>query len=314
MHRNKCKVRTLIRVGWAIAGAGLLVGVAGCPPAKPLAPVTDSVPAETAIARVNRNARGMNFLLRAGGVSASGQVVRADGKRESFDAHGTMYFRRPHYLYMELKNSLAGKIEIGSNDDEFWYWERMANTRYFTGHHATMAKPWQTDVPLRPDQFLDMLGLHELPTRTGEPGGPVFAVRKEQYVLDFYDKDDAGHGYLAKEVAISRRPPFLVSGITYYNPEKRPWMRADLLDYRPIEGTMVLAPRRIEVRSLEDASRLTVEFDNLRPSENRQVEEKRIARSPLQRGEKDIGEIIRMDRSSSPQARQQSVPPAAAER
>jgi hypothetical protein len=272
------------------------------------------MPVETVVARVNRNARGMTFLVKAGGVSASGKLVRSDGKSEAFDANGVLFFRRPHYLYMELQNSLAGKIEIGSNDNEFWYWERLKAPRYFTGHHATMGRPWETDVPLRPDQFLDMLGLQELPLRSGGAAG-TFKVGKEHYLLDFYDKDDTGRTYRAKELAISRRPPFLVTTITYYNPQNRPWMRADLLGYRPIEGTLVLAPRRIEVKSLEDASRLTVEFDNMRPSDNRQVEEKRIARSPLQRGEADIGEIIRMDRSPVvPKTGSQPVSSKAAER
>ncbi len=274
----------------------LLAGVVGCPPGHPLAPVTDDVPMQTVVSRVNRNARGMNFLLRAGGVSASGQIVREDGKKESFDAPGTLFFRRPRNLLMELQHTLgAGKIEIGSNETEFWYWERLDHARYFTANHTSMAKPWETDVPLRPDQFLDMLGLQELPLQSAAGKGPIFKVDAEYYHLDFFDKDDLGRAYRAKTVAVSRRPPFLVSGITYYNSDSRPWMKADLLEYRPIEGTLVLAPRRIEVRSLENPSRLTLEFGNMRPWDKPQVEQQRIAKSPLQRGE-DVGQIIRMDR------------------
>ncbi len=299
-----------------VALAALLSAIVGCPPpGQPMVPVTDNVPMQTVLARVNRNARAMSFLMRAGGVSASGKLARIDGKTDSFDAHGTLYFRRPRNLYMELQHSLAGKLEIGSNDSEFWYWERFDHPRYYTGHYDRMSKPWETDVPLRPDQFLDMLGLQELP---GTPAGaPIstFKVGKEHYFVNVYDRDTAGKAYMAKTFAISRRPPFLVSSITYYNPDNRPWMKADLLDYRPIEGTLVLTPRKIEVQSLEDASKMTLEFGNVKPSDNQLVEKQRIARSPIERGEKEVGQIIRMDRPvSGMSVTPANAPAAAAER
>lgn len=280
-----------------IASLALLVAIVGCPPEKrPMTPVTDDVPMETVVSRVNRNARGMNFLLRAGGVSATGKLARTDGKVESFDAHGTLFFRRPRNLYLELKHSLAGKIEIGSNDREFWYWERFEDDRYYTGEHARMSKPWESEVPLRADQLLEMLSLQELPLASGGAEGPVFKVAPEHYQLDFFDRDEAGRPFRVRSVEISRRPPFLVSAITYYNPDQRPWMKALMREYKPIEGTMVFAPRRIEVQSLTDESRMTLEFGNMRPSDNDKVERQRIARSPLERGEDDIGQVIRMDR------------------
>jgi len=274
-----------------------LAGILGCPPRREtLPPVADDVPVQTVIERVNLNARTMDFLVRAGGVSASGRLVGARGKRESFDANGTLFFRRPRNMYMELKHALAGRIEMGSNEEEFWYWERLDEPRYYTGRHASMSKPWETDAPLRPDQFLDMLGLREIPA-PGEPGAPTFAVAAEEYHLNFFDRDPAGTVFQSKSVAIGRRPPFLINRVTYYNPAGQAWLSAELKNYRPIENTSVLTPRRIEIRSLEDDSRINLEFSNVRPSDNVRVEQERILRSPLQRGE-NVGEIIRLDRPS----------------
>lgn len=274
-----------------------LVGVFGCPDGRQkLGPVTDDVPASVAIERVNSNVRAMDFLLRAGGVSASGKLVRASGKSESFDASGTLFFRRPRNLLMQLKHSLAGKIEMGSNDREFWYWEQFEHETYYTGRHARMPSSWETDVPLRPDQLVEMLGMHELPEQAG-PTGPTFVVGDEVYSLNFFDRDPGGRMFATKKVDISRRPPFLVSVITYYNPSGRAWMRAELKDYEPIAGTSVRAPRRIEITSLEDQSRMKLEFGNMSRSDNTRVEQERITRSPLERKE-DVGEIIRLDRPS----------------
>lgn len=277
--------------------AASLAAIVGCPPRSiehPVGPVAPEEPMQDVIARVNQNVRAMNFLLRAGAVSATGKVVRSSGRTESFDANGTLFFRRPQNLYMQLTHSLAGKIEIGSNDLEFWYWERFDHPRYFTGRHADLTKPWETDVPLRPDQFLDMLAFHELLTATTGAAAPKFRVGKDEYYLKFFDRDNDGRTYESKELAISRRVPFLVSGVTYYNPSHRAWLRAEIGNYRQIEGTHVLAPSCIQIQSLKDASKMTLTFGNLRPSDNKEIE-KRIARSPLQRGE-DVGEIIHLDR------------------
>jgi hypothetical protein len=197
---------------------------------------------------------------------------------------------------MELKHALAGRIEMGSNAQEFWYWERLDEPRYYTGRHDSMVKPWDTDVPLRPDQFLDMIGLQEFPAPS-EPGAPTFEVGEENYHLNFFDRDATGNVFQSKSVAIDRRPPFLTRMVTYYNPSGQPWLRAELKNYRPIEGTAVYTPRRIEIRSLEDQSWINLEFSNVKPSDNTRVEQERILRSPLDRGEK-VGEIIRLDRPS----------------
>lgn len=276
-----------------------LATIIGCPPGgewKPGGPVAPEETAQIVLARVNQNAQAMDFLLRVGGVSASGKVVREKGKTESFDANGTLFFRRPHSLYMELKHSLAGKIEIGSNELEFWYWERFEYRRYFTGHHSSLAKPWDSDVPLRPDQFLDMLGFRELPMPAA--GGPTFKIGSDRYYLNFFDHDTKGRMYEVKSLAISRRPPYLVCGVTYYYPDGRPWMRADVGGYRAIEGTSVQVPTQVRLKSLKDDSNMTLTFSTLKPSDNQQVEQQRIAKSPLLRGE-DVGEIIYLDRKPS---------------
>jgi hypothetical protein len=278
-----------------------LAAIAGCPPGsewEPRGPVAAEESVQMVVARVNQNAQAMDFLLRVGGVSASGKVVRDKGKTESFDANGTLFFRRPRSLYMELKHSLAGKIEIGSNDQEFWYWERFEYQRYFTGQHASLAKPWESDVPLRPDQFLDILGFRELPMPVVGGAGPTFKVGNDRYYLNFFDCDTKGRRYEAKSLSISRRPPYLIRGVTYYCPDGRPWMRADIGGYKTIEETTVQAPTLVQIRSLKDASYMTLSFSTLKRSDNRQVEQQRIAKSPLQRGE-DVGEIIYLDRRPS---------------
>jgi hypothetical protein len=311
VHRNNWQGNAYRLCPWLLATG--LAAVVGCTPMgsdgisrAPVDPEREAAhtPAAQAeamqpiVARINQNVRAMNFLLKGGAVSAHGKLAKKSGKTESFDANGTFYFREPRNLYMQLQHALAGKIEIGSNDEEFWYWEQFEHSKYYTGRHVSVAKPWETDIPLRPDQFLDMIGLRELPTTPARDTGPVFKVGRNNYYLNFFDRDNMGKLYETKSLAISRRPPYMVSGVTYYNPDGQAWMSAEIGDYRTIEGTPVMAPTRIRIRSLRDASYMTLEIGSLRPSDNRQIEPKRITRSPLQRGE-HVGEVIHLDRPAA---------------
>lgn len=271
---------------------GMIGLVAGCPPERHLPPVTDEADMMQVIRRVNANAERLTFLLRVGGVSAVGQVAHRSGRTESIDAAGTLFFRPPRNLYLQLKHSLAGRIEIGSNAREFWYWEQFDKPVYYTGRHDRIDSD-ASELPLCPDYLLDILGLNPLKV-PGECGGPLFRVEPDRNLLEYLDRDRTGQAYVTKIVSVDRRPPFLIRSIFYYSPEGRPVMQADLRDLVRVGGTDVLVPKEVELRSLQGASHIRLRFTTLQPADNLLVEQQRIARSPLERGE-NVGEVIRLD-------------------
>lgn len=97
-------------------------------------------------------------------------------------------------------------------------------------------------------------------------------------------------------IHIDRREPFLIRSIVHFHPDGRPIMSAHLFDYGTIEGSDVLAPRRIEMEWLESQSSSKLEFLTMKRFD-KPAAEKRF-KSPLQRGEEGLGEVIRVDRSS----------------
>jgi hypothetical protein len=295
----------------------LLAGVAlaccvGCPPPPKPPPIADDVPMHQVIQRVNANATAMDFLLKASAVSATGKIRNPGSDRlESFEANGTLYFRKPRNLLARLNHTLAldHTLEIGSNRDEFWYWEKLERRRYAYGRRDEEVVGDTEEVPIRPDYLVEILGLSELPVDTTGPNGPVFEVRPDEYVLAFFDSDETGQLYYRKLLHIGRRLPHLVQSIVYYEPDGHPLICATLSDYKLVEQSSIQAPRRILIEQLRTGSWVRFEFGKMQRSDNTKVERMYVDRSPLERGE-DVGDIRRLTHPLPPplQTRPASAP------
>lgn len=242
------------------------------------------------IARVNRNAAGMDFLLR-GGVTATGEFAHGD-KLESFELHGPLLYRRPRNLYLKLEH-VGGTLEAGSNQDGFWLWEKFQSPRYSWGRHDQMVGDFDADLPLRPDLLAEVLGLGDLPMDTKGPLGPAMWVGPLSYELIFLDRDESGQIRLSKAIDVDRHEPFLVKSLVYFRYDGRPIVQARLDDYEPIAGSAVLMPRRIRIDWLPDRGWVELRFTTMQRFAKPEAEAR--FRSPLERG-LDVGEIRRVDR------------------
>lgn len=293
---NELRVRYLI--GGALAA--LLCGLLGCPPNRPEPeppvveqPVYESPPKPLymIIDRVNQNSRKMDFLLRLGGVSAKGEFTDRNGHTEKIQANGAGLFRKPRDLYLKLQPTW-GVLELGSNEEEFWVWEKFDKPRYFWGEHAYLEGVMETDVPLRPDHLVEVLGLNELPVDTTGPEGPLVQVGSDRYVLIFLKQDRSNQRFISKKLAIDRKPPFLIRSVTYYTDNGQAYMTALLEDYRSIEGSEVLAPHLIKMAWLQRDSWVDLKFATMERFDSERAETRFT--SPRQK-DRDIGRMIRID-------------------
>ncbi len=274
--------------------AVLLACVAGCPPGEGgLGPFEEPLPIGAVVERVNLNSQRMDFLLRAVNGSAVGKWQRGpDGSATSFDMKAHLLYRKPRDLYLRMEHTLNARIEAGSNNREFWVWERLNDNRYYWGEHEWLANSRQADLPIRPDVLLDVLGVGDLPTDTTGSEGPVLWVAEKCYQLVFLSYDDEGQGYIGKVMEIGRREPYLVDRILYFNPDGRPIMEVLLSEYKPIKDSDVLAPRKIEMRSLENDNRMTLRFPSMERSDQ---PADALFVSPMQKGSRELGSVRRVD-------------------
>jgi hypothetical protein len=209
---------------------------------------------EEVVDRVNQNSAAMDFLLRGGGVDARGEYVE-NGKGESYD----------------------------------WVWKRLGKDRYWYGSQASVDASQEIDIPLRPTDLVDVLGLGELDV----PDSDDFQVRDDRYEIVVRQRDDRGRLYTAKRVRIDRRPPYLVREMTCYSPSGQPRVEAALSNYNPVQGSHVRVPRRIRISWPDRGGYMNLEFDAFTRFEvNRDVERRFL--SPVERG-RHVGRMERVD-------------------
>lgn len=283
---------------WLVPVMALPVLV-GCPPGKKTGHLPpDRASLSEVISRVNRNSADMDFMLRAGGVRAVGKY-RKGSKLESFDAGGTLLFRKPRDLYLKL-SYLTGAIEIGSNEQEWWVWNQVDNQYWWSRHGDIIEDSGPMGIPIRADHLVEILGLSHLPIDTTGPNGPLFDVQPDRFVLGFIDRNFAGQLYYTKWIAIDRYPPYLIRELFYFRPNGYREITAYLSDYGPIGGTgdlVVMAPRKIRVEWLADESWSELTFGEMRrfgEEQARKAANAYILESPRLRRRSDLGTVERV--------------------
>lgn len=274
----------------------LACGVAGCPDGRKPICYEEPLPIGAVVARVNANSNRMDFLLRAVGGSAVGKWQRSpdSSATTSFDMKAHLLYRKPRDLYLRMEHTLSARIEAGSNSSEFWVWERLNDNRYYWGEHKWLDSSREADLPVRPDVLLDVLGVGDLPAHTTGIRGPVLWVRDECYQLVFLSYDDEGQGYISKVMEIGRGEPYLVDRILYFNPDGRPIMEVLLSEYKPIDGSEVLAPRKIDMKSLENENHMTLRFPKMERSDPPSAELNPFI-SPMRSGNVSYRDARRID-------------------
>ena len=246
--------------------------------------------------RVNRNAERMTFLLRGGGVKATGEYLEK-GKLENYELRGTLLYRKPTDLFLELQHSVAGKMEVGSNTEEFWVWKRIGNERYWWGLHQDLRGQDAVDMPLRPDDLVDVLGLQPLRPPTGDRG---FKVLSDRYELRYTERSPSGWQYVTRVVHVDRRPPYLVREITRHYPSGERRMIARIANYQPVAGSDVLAPRWIDITWPTDGGHMNLVIREMERYAHARAERKFV--SPRARGRIDGHEMERVMPTPSPAA------------
>lgn len=269
-------------VGWVLVVLGPLL--TGCP--RPQPPQYAFVPMHEAIRQVNANNARLGHPpggIKASPVDATGQLRESrESSPRSFSLAGTLVFRKPKDLVLQLREGLGGSpvMQAGSNQHEYWLWVKpeintlwwglhtrdeapvqereedaatqpaasgpSPDTRPASGNTPSPATP-RDEMPIRPDHLIEVLGLSELPTDTTGPDGPVYRPEETRNVLIFLAYDADGQAYIQKEYYLDRAPPYLVREILFREADGRIQMRAALTEHAVVPTTNAYAPHRIRI-------------------------------------------------------------------
>lgn len=186
-----------------------------------------------AVAVVNANLAKIEGTLRAAG-AVDGFFTSPGGGRRSFHLDGTLFYLAPCYLRFDLKTFGDRQMLFGSNKTHYWLYSK-EEERYVCGRHDA-SDELPSDLPMRPDQIVDALGLTPLPTHwLGSDGvRRVQRVEEETQQILFLARSNDGRLTLEKEYWLDRFVPQLVRRVLFRGAEGVTEMSSRLDGYRPL--------------------------------------------------------------------------------
>lgn len=190
-----------------IAGSLLLLVGPGChlgqrqpAPAAPRAePLVSQVDAQAArfVAQHNRNAN----LIRS--MEAQQLGVTLNGRRLTTHMNGFMAMERDRNFSLELKAMGSSKANIGSNDQEFWFWVDDEDNTLYTCDYRDLDK-CRLAATFQPDWIMEAMGLRPFSDREAKTLSPKPSpTLPGGIVLTQHRPDARGPGFI-KETTVNK--------------------------------------------------------------------------------------------------------------
>lgn len=144
----------------ATAGGCAASRVGQLPPPGPMAARAPESPAISEVVyRHNRNAALVQSVEAQPSVSLKSRI--------SAGTTASMVFERPHnFRFVVKKGSLSAATvaDLGSNDDEFWFWANdKEDHNVYVARYDAPPNPGSSELAFQPEWIVEALGLREIP-------------------------------------------------------------------------------------------------------------------------------------------------------
>lgn len=225
-----------------LSPAVLLVLLAGCIPCAGVAPRD----VREALKRVNDNLSRIDETLLCRPATVSFRFRDVDGRTHRFIGQpAALLFRRPHCLYFDIRQALAGTVaHVGANDQKYWLWVEADVSTIWWGSWANIGTANTSGLPLKPDQLLDALMLRPLPERTANGLPPLLRMDGDDHRLLYVALDDESWPYVELEVVLDPCPPYMPLELLKRGVDGTPVMHARYGKYRRVGADGPYTPRR----------------------------------------------------------------------
>jgi hypothetical protein len=188
------------------------------------------LPMREAVDIVNRNIAKVSGTLRASG-AVDGYFTTPEGRRVRYDLNGVLFYLAPGYVRFDLKKLGERQFLFGSNQQMYWVYSKTEDS-YYCGRQG-VPEDLPSDIPARPDQIADALGLSSVPG----PDNAASVERVQRVVEDYQQvlfiiRDDQGRLIIEKEYWLDRFPPQLIRRVVFRDADGIVEMTSFLNEYR----------------------------------------------------------------------------------
>lgn len=260
-------VRATFVCGFASVG---IVALAGCGDSASLRPIiAETATAAEIVEMVNRNAnavRGLQanevaFTLRAG--SRPGERL-ATAAFTNLALRGRLALEQPRRFRMTAGVGFTQEADIGSNEDEFWFYLRQASDPAFGRdpqpilYHCSYEAyaRGSASLPIEPEWIIESLGLTPL-----DPNQPHVVRPSDARSIELVTPRRLPDGRAASLVTVVERRRGWVTGIQLESGGRR-IASATLSDHFVADTLGVVVPRTIALDWPEAAVQLTIRLDD----------------------------------------------------
>jgi len=185
------------------------------------------------------NAALVTATVRAAG-SVDGHFTQ-EGRRRHYRLDGVLFFLAPDFVRFDLKKLGDRQLLFGSNQEQFWIYNKQ-DDEYFCGHQGD-PEEMPPELPIRPDQIADALGLRLIGDMRAADGAELVqrVVDDAQQILILV-RDVSGRPVVEKEYWLDRYPPRLVRRVVFRDENGVVEMSSELSGYRRVEPDGPLLP------------------------------------------------------------------------
>lgn len=282
------------------------LGVAGCPPgAGPGVSGTVAEPIARQTAEIERviraNGAKLDGALWSPAISVHAEFPDERQVRRSYNLEGTLLFRLPRELRIDLRPTLGDPVMgIGSNSEDYWLWIEPELHRMRWGRHVHAGRPCAGELPVRPDQLAAVL-------RPGLPDGDklIGPIRtwgpnydKLQYVRRGMGDGSVGEPWLVdREYWVERVEPYMVRQVVFRDAMGRIAVSARLDDYRAAWDGGPMLPHQVNVLWPRENAHFTLRVEGWRPMASEKVHPRAFERPTRETLPAGVASIEQLDAS-----------------
>jgi hypothetical protein len=175
--------------------------------------------------------------------------IQAD--RQQFGVSGTLYCQKPRNFRMVAKMPALRRDEadIGSNDQEFWYWIRADQPPgLYHCSYTDLSRGVSLPFPFYPDFVLEALGMG-----ARDPNGRYDPVRRQGKTLELIERTTSAQGQPMTKVTVFNN--FSVAGTRtpqvaehrLYDANNQPVCRAIIQEVQFDPATQTVVPHKVKL-------------------------------------------------------------------
>ena len=191
-------------------------------------------PIETVIAAINQNNLRIPTLWANHDFEAT-VIDPQSGRSQYVNGFGTVQYTGPLMMRLRGKKELADLFDMGSDGSRFWMRAIPENDTLWWANFTNVDKPCISQMPLRPDLILEVLGIRPIETDLSKEPVPILRFNND---ADSYMVDWMAHStdrwLVRKEIWYDRasKQPSLV---LLFDSRGRVVLRALLANFQPVE-------------------------------------------------------------------------------